>query len=366
MTKFETLESRSFQPNWEGLVDNIRRKGTPDRAYLIELFQDLEIEEAIIKRFGLEEGLDANDPAFAQKRHIALRRFSGFDFVRSGLSGLDWKFSRLTAKDTEEQLGKSERAFADEHSGPIMSWDDFEKYPWPDPNLPEATAGLEWYSENLPDDMCIIGSGGVGHFAEHLTWLMGFETLCFALFDDRKLVAAIAEKLLEIETRAMERILQFDRVKLVWSSDDMGYKTGLMISPDDTREFMLPGHKKLAAMAHAAGNPYLLHSCGKLEDIIDDLIDDVQIDAKHSFEDTIEDICEVKKTYGQRTALLGGIDVDFLCRSDEAAIRQRVRKTLDACQPGGGYCLGTGNSVANYVPLDNYLTMVDEGMKYGA
>jgi uroporphyrinogen decarboxylase len=32
--------------------------------------------------------------------------------------------------------------------------------------------------------------------------------------------------------------------------------------------------------------------------------------------------------------------------------------------PGGGYCLGTGNSVANYIPLENYLAMVDEGRLY--
>ena len=118
-------------------------------------------------------------------------------------------------------------------------------------------------------------------------------------------------------------------------------------------------------MTHAAGRPYLLHSCGKLHDIIDDLLDDVGIDAKHSFEDTIEDVRQVKKTYGRRTALLGGIDVDVLCRAQPEAIRARVRDTLDACQPGGGYCLGTGNSVANYIPLDNYLAMVEEGMLYG-
>jgi uroporphyrinogen decarboxylase len=34
--------------------------------------------------------------------------------------------------------------------------------------------------------------------------------------------------------------------------------------------------------------------------------------------------------------------------------------------PGGGYCLGSGNSVANYIPLDNYLAMVDEGWRWSA
>jgi len=43
-----------------------------------------------------------------------------------------------------------------------------------------------------------------------------------------------------------------------------------------------------------------------------------------------------------------------------------VRRTLAVCQPGGGYCLGTGNSVANYIPLDNYLAMLDEGRRWSA
>jgi uroporphyrinogen decarboxylase len=137
-----------------------------------------------------------------------------------------------------------------------------------------------------------------------------------------------------------------------------------MIGPDDLREFVLPGHKKMAAMSHAAGRPYILHACGNLFSIYEDLIKDVKIDGKHSFEDTIEDVRELKPTYGQRIALLGGIDVDFLCRADEAAIRDRVRDTLEVCMPGGGYCLGTGNSVANYIPLNHYLAMVDEGRKF--
>lgn len=54
---------------------------------------------------------------------------------------------------------------------------------------------------------------------------------------------------------------------------------------------------------------------------MEDLIEGVGIGTKHSFEDTIGDVREVKATYGRRIALLGGIDVDFPCRSDEDAIR---------------------------------------------
>ncbi len=57
--------------------------------------------------------------------------------------------------------------------------------------------------------------------------------------------------------------------------------------------------------------------------------------------------------------------MDFLCHSSPEQVRARVRLTLDYCLPGGGYVLGTGNSVANYIPIENYLSMLDEGRNYG-
>lgn len=357
---FEGLKRR-HEPSWSGLIDNIARKGTPGRVYHMDLFHDPEVRDAIAERFELMRGVSRDDPNYQRKKLIAVNRFCGWDYVVAGVNVI---FEHHGAAVTDN-AGDVQRYYQDEHTGPIMSREDFEKFAWPDPAAQELTADLEWFQENLPEDMCIVG-GLTGHFAEELTWLMGYETLCYALFDQRDLVRAISRKLLEIFRVCLARILEFDRVRMVWSSDDMGFKTGLLISPDDTRRFVLSGHRELAEISHAVRRPYLLHSCGNLGDIIDDLTDDVKIDARHSFEDTIEDVRDVKRTYGRKIALIGGIDVDFLCRSDESAIRRRVRETLDVCMPGGGYCLGTGNSVANYIPLDNYLAMVDEGRLYGA
>ncbi len=362
MAEYEGL-ARPVRPDWEGLVANIRREGTPGRVHHLELFHDQQVEDAIIERFDLEDGLNPNAPDFGRSRHLTFRRFIGLDFVRVDTVGQNWPFHNDVTNDTAA-LSKGQRGFRDEHRGPIINWDEFERFPWPDPDAPEATSELEWWQENLPDDMCIATVGG--SFCEYLTWLMGYETLCFALYDDRDLVAAIADRIYDYFEAINRRYLEFDRVKLFFPSDDMGFKGGTLISPADLRQFALPGHKMTARMAHQAGCPCILHSCGKLDEIIDDLVDDCEIDGKHSFEDTIEDVRQLKRHgYGRRIALLGGIDVDFLCRADEDAIRQRVRDTLDVCQPGGGYCLGTGNSVANYIPLDNYLAMVDEGRLYG-
>jgi uroporphyrinogen decarboxylase len=361
----QTFFSTSSPPDWQALVRCIRREGTPKRVHFIELFLDGEVKDAVCERFGLAEGLDRTDPFFDLKREIAIQRFLGYDYVRCSLEGLDMPLRRTAIADTAALERAGGRSYMEEHRGPITSWQEFEAYPWPDP-CRATTRGLEWYEANLPEDMCVIATGGFAHFAEYVTWLMGYETLCYALYDQRDLVAAISRKLIEMYDVIIRRILQFERVKVVWGSDDMGFKTGTLISPKDLREFVLPGHKLMADYSHRAGRPYLLHACGNLAAIMPDLIEDVGIDAKHSFEDTIETVIGAKARYGDRIAVLGGIDVDFLCRATPEAVRARVRDTLDKCQPGGGYCLGTGNSVANYIPLENYLVMLDEGRRYSA
>lgn len=357
------LRAPAPKPDWEALLRCIGRKGTPRRVHVIELFLDSEVQQAVADRFGLLEGVNPADPLFALRRHMAVQRFLGYDYVRCGLDGIVWQFRRASVEDTAPLQRAAGRTFQDEHVGPITNWDEFEQYPWPEPGQ-WTSASLEWLEAHLPDDMCIIGSGGFAHFAEHLAWLMGYETLCLALFDQPDLVEAIRDRLIGLYRAMLARLLEFDRVKIIWGSDDMGFKTGPLLRPDDLRRYVLPGHELMARMAHEAGRPYLLHCCGEISCIMPDLIEKVRIDAKHSFEDTIEDVTDAKHRYGDRIAILGGIDVDFLCRSDPERVRERVRRTLEVCQPGGGYCLGTGNSVANYIPLDNYFAMIDEGRRF--
>jgi hypothetical protein len=38
---------------------------------------------------------------------------------------------------------------------------------------------------------------------------------------------------------------------------------------------------------------------------------------------------------------------------------------IDNMAPNGGYMLGSGNSLADYVPIESAWAMFDEGLKYG-
>ena len=90
----------------------------------------------------------------------------------------------------------------------------------------------------------------------------------------------------------------------------------------------------------------------------------VKIDAFHSFQDVIIPVGEFLKRYGDKIAALGGIDMDKLSRMDEDSLRKYVRETIDECMEIGRYALGSGNTIANYIPVKNYLTMLDEGLKW--
>ena len=349
-------------PNWQDFIACIKREKCPDRVHYIELFLDNEVKDAIAKRFHLLDDVSSDAPFWHLIREMRVNRFLGYDYVRQGIDNIPMVMNSTSVDDTAILAKSTGSNYVNESAGPITNWDEFEKYPWP--NVEKfTTLNLEWYSKNRPDDMCIIGSGGLGHYFEWMSFLMGYETLCYALYEDRKLVQAIVDKTREITLASMDKILQFDKVKVIWGSDDLGFRTGPLIGPADLREFVFPGHRELAEISHGAGRPYLLHSCGKLDSIMDELIDDVKIDGKHSFEDVIESITDCKKHYGDKISVLGGVDVDFLCRASEDEIRTRVRNIVEICQPGGGFCLGTGNSVANYIPVDNYLVMLDEGRK---
>jgi uroporphyrinogen decarboxylase len=98
---------------------------------------------------------------------------------------------------------------------------------------------------------------------------------------------------------------------------------------------------------------------------MEDVIGDVRADAKHSFEDVILPMPVVKAKYGQRIGILGGVDMHILAAGTQEIVRAATREAIHSCAPGGGYAFGSGNTIANYVPLDNYLTMLDEARSLG-
>ena len=125
------------------------------------------------------------------------------------------------------------------------------------------------------------------------------------------------------------------------------------------REFVFPRHKKIVETIHKAGKPAILHSCGNLDMVYDDIINDLGYDGKHSYQDIICPVEDMYERLNGKLAVMGGIDVDFLCRASVDEISARSRAMLERTLDRGGFALGSGNSIADFVPLENYLAMIN-------
>jgi len=332
------------------------------RPPLVEYLVDAAVMKPIVAGLLGRKWTDYGSDRESQKRFldnfIEFWLRMGYDFVRFE-QGLGFAERQVWAHDETSVIG-GQRAWADEHQGSVQSWHDFERYAWPSIQAMDFFP-FEYISRNLPDGLGFMTCHAGGIF-EHLSWIMSYEGLCLALHEDPELVRAVADKIGSLMTGFYRHLLDLENIMAVFLGDDMGFKTGPLVSPTDLKRYVLPWHKKFAAMAHERGLPYFLHSCGNLGMIMEDLIGDVKIDGKHSFENAIIPVQDFQARYGHRIAVLGGLDVNILSASSPEEVRRQTRRLIETCGSVGRFAIGSGNSIPSYVPVENYLAMVDEAL----
>jgi uroporphyrinogen decarboxylase len=365
------------RPDFEHLRRVLMREARDEPVPLLELAADAEImsevtgipfpsgraREIISDPARAAAGSDAE----AMELGIALMNLS-LEF--SKVLGLDYTTTiaivplvRTRAQLAETGHGRERalRSWQELHQGVITNRGEHEAYRWP--SLEEISlVPVEYAAARMPQGMKVI-LVYIGIF-EDLKQLMGFEALAYATADDPVLVDDILEQLTRLAEHAVGLAAAHPAIGAVFYAEDMGFNTGTLLSPAFMKEHVIPRQKRIADACHRHGKPFLLHSCGNVIALMDDLIDVVGIDAKHSFEDKILPVEKWYERWGDRIAILGGVDMDLLGRGSEEQVRARTRQILEACAPGGGYCMGTGNTAANYVKLENYYAMIDETRRW--
>jgi len=247
------------------------------------------------------------------------------------------------------------RKWASENNGVILNLGDFEKYTFPTISDFDYT-NFEKVKALLPDGMGIVGQYG-DIFT--MTWeMMGFESFSFALFENEELIKTLNDRLGELVLSMFEYLAQSDYVDVIWYSDDIAYTNSLMVSPLVLDKYFFPWLKKIGDLAKRYNKPFIYHSDGILYDVMDKIID-CGVDAIHPIEPKAMDIANVKKRYGSKLCLIGNIDVDLLSRGSTDEIRKNIYKNIEEAGKDGGYCVGSGNSIPEYVKLENYITMIE-------
>ena len=367
MEIIQFIQKKKARPDYQKFIDVVTRKKRPIKVHLIELLVDQEIISTIFERYFLEKMIPLTPETQSQflSQYVQWWYRMGYDYVMMiDLPGIGLEFpSQARGAHDTALLSRGIRNWVEEKRGIITSWEDFERYPWPDPENID-TSPYFYVGRILPEGMKLMVAGSSGLLEIVSENLLGLENMSYLIYDQPDFVEAIFTKVSEIQYRFYKRLSQIEEIGGFFQGDDMGFKTSTILSPILLKKYVLPWHKQIRDLAHSHGKIYFLHSCGQLQLIMNDLIDWVGIDAFHSFQEEVLSVTEYFRQYGHKVGVLGGVDLDRLVRYNEQELRRYVRSILEKCQNKGGYALGSGNSIANYVPIENYLIMLDEALRY--
>jgi len=334
------------KPDFNNLLAVLKR-GKPKRPTLFEFFLNQPLYKILSGK------LRENSPPEFDEQLTVIHAFknAGYDYSTFLVPGLDFPADEVQRK----------ASYSINEGAVITDRASFESYNWQDPAAADYDI-LKRIAPEIPKGMKLVVAGPCG-VLENAIRLVGYDNLCFMIIDDPKLACDVFEKIGSSLVKYYTNIVKYDIAGAIISNDDWGFKSQTLVSPEDMRRFVFPWHKEIVAAAHAAGKPAILHSCGCLFSVMDDIINDMEFDGKHSYEDIIQPVEEAYEEYGQRIAILGGIDVDFVCRHSPEEVFNRSKKMLERAESKGSFALGTGNSVPEYVPDENYFAMIQAAIE---
>lgn len=170
--------------------------------------------------------------------------------------------------------------------------------------------------------------------------LFGIENLILATFDDPSWVHEFLQVLFERKKIFIQSLAgaRYDVIE-----HGGGDASATVISPKIFDEFVAPYDGPLTALAHAAGQRVVYHTCGGMMPFLE-RIADLGVDAMETFTPRgmggDADLREAKGRIGERVCLIGGFDqLHFFNGCPPEETRREVRRCFAEAGGGGGFIL---------------------------
>jgi len=346
---------RELKPNFERYMTALRCE-EPDRVPQGDWHVDQRPKEAFMGR-----------PVKTLQDHADFWYNAGFDYVTasSGILEPVRAPQGMTTKGEgvhTEYGDRVSREWAHTHEGVLTNWEKFEKHKWPTIDDFDLT---KWdaFDKILPKGMKAILLLGKIYTT---TWMyMGAETFFNALEQDEELVAAIFNKIGEIQYQTFLRVIEHPCVGAVLNPDDIAFNTGLLVNPKYLRKYVFPWYKKMGKICREKGVGFIYHSDGDCTEAMDDLID-CGFHGFNPVQPNAMDIVEVKRRWGKKLCLIGNINLDStLTLGSPEDVRAEVYERIRTIAPGGGYMVASSNSITDYVPVANMRALLDATYEFG-
>ena len=249
---------------------------------------------------------------------------------------------------------------------PVKSREDWIRYKMPRADTPGRIKILRDAIE-FNDKQLAIAAGLLGPLTMMTWYLMDFETLSFSLYVDPDLVHEMNDSFVEWALKAAHIAFSTGGVDVFHISDDWGGTEGLLISPEQCREFFIRPFEKLVRGLKSFGVPVIMHNDGNLWEIIDDLAN-TGIDAYHPVEKAASmDLLKIKEKYNGKICPIGNVNnKTTMVTGNPEAVRKETIECLKTGAPGGGYMLSTDHSLHDDIPSENVYALIETVLKYGS
>ncbi|MGD0627491.1 MAG: uroporphyrinogen decarboxylase family protein [Thermodesulfobacteriota bacterium] len=345
------------QPDFERLKKTMRHV-EPDRLPLIEVLVAYEIQSQFLERKVKDSDLKSQVEFWVKGGYDAIPLTVGM------MSPGEVTKASSIYRVVQKTLRKEEDEVVPwniEENGVISNPEDFDRFPW------EEAAKLDFskfydIQPFLPQGMKVLACSGK---VFTVTWmLMGFQNFCLSLYMQEELVSKVFHKVGEIQLQGAKELSKIPNIGALWLVDDLSYGSGPLIDPKFFRKYVFPWYEEVGALAKKQGLLFFFHSDGNIWPIMDDLVS-IRFDAIHPIDPTSMDIREVKRKVGKKLGIMGNIHTDLLSRGTPEEVREITKKAIRDIAPGGGYALGSGNSVPNWVRFENYQAMRETVLTYG-
>lgn len=279
-----------------------------------------------------------------------------------------YEIVRDPAGNINRQFRDGSAAIPQHIGSPVENMDDFRAVSWRlEPNFPGRCDNVVWNSViNIAkhrDAPVVVMVSGPFAFHRHL---MGVEKLMYAYFDQPELIHEMSRQWMRLTIGAIRNISQRTQISGINFWEDMCYKNGPIISPRTFREFCTPYYKQAIDDAKEQGvEGFMVDTDGDCNILIP-LFIEVGVNFMYPFEvQAGMDVRKVREQYGDKLAIMGGIDKLVLERSQEE-IETEVDSKVPEMLRSGGYIPGLDHAVHPDVPYENfkfYLKLMRE--KYG-
>ena len=151
----------------------------------------------------------------------------------------------------------------------------------------------------------------------------------------------------------------------IWFFEDMGFKGRPFMSPEMYRELIQPAHAKTIAFAHGLGLPVLMHSCGFVEPLLPGMVE-AGIDCLQALEVKAGmDLLRIYDNFGDKIALMGGLDVRPITRNDRPGILHELESKVPIVMRKNGFILHSDHSIPESTDYDCYRYFLENGLRIG-